>query len=70
MEHISISKHTFDTLVESLEDLRKVLNNVDYEKDSTDPKNIEHCAAYAVGYSKSSIDSILWDLNTITKESN
>ena len=40
MEHISISKHTFDTPNESLEDLRKVLNKVDYDKDSTDPKTL------------------------------
>ncbi len=70
MEHISISKYTFDTIVENIETLQKVLSKVDYDKDSTDPENIEHCAAYAVGYSKSTLDSLLWDLNNIIKENN
>ena len=70
MEHISISKYTFDSLVESIEDLQRVLNKVNYEKDHYDPKNIEFAPAYAIGYSKSSIDSLLWDLNKIIKENN
>lgn len=69
MEHISISKFTFDSLVESVEDLKQVLNRVNYDSDHTDPRNIENCPAYAVGYSKSSVDSILSNLNTI-KETN
>ena len=69
MEHISISKFTFDSLVESVEDLKQVLNRVNYDSDHTDPRNIENCPAYAVGYSKSSVDSILFNLNTI-KETN
>ena len=69
MEHITISKFTFDTLVENIEDLKKVLNQVNYDKDHSDPRNIESCPAYVVGYSKSTIDSILYDLNTI-KETN
>jgi len=70
MEHISISKYTFDTIVENIEDLKRVLNRVDYEKDHYDPKNIEYAPAYAIGYSRSTIDSLLWDLNNIIKENN
>jgi len=69
MEQITISKFTFDSLVETVEDLKQVLNRVNYESDHTDPRNIENCPAYAVGYSKSSVDSILFNLNTI-KETN
>jgi len=69
MEHITISKFTFDTLVESVQELSKVLNNVDFDKDHSDPKNIKHAPAYAVGFSKSTVDSILSNLNTI-KENN
>ncbi len=70
MEQITISKFTFDTLVENIEDLKKVLNQVNYDKDHSDPRNIESCPAYVVGYSKSTIDSILYDLNNIIKETN
>ncbi len=55
MEQITISKFTFDTLVENIEDLKKVLNQVNYDKDHSDPRNIESCPAYVVGYSKSTI---------------
>lgn len=70
MENITLSKFTFDSLVENIEELKKVLNKVDYDKDSTDPANYEHCAAYAVGYSRATVDSLLWDLNKIIKENN
>ena len=69
MEHISISKYTFDTIVENIETLQKVLNKVDYEKDHHDPKNIEYAPAYAIGYSRSTLDEILTNLNII-KETN
>ncbi len=70
MEQITISKFTFDTLVENIQELKNVLNKVDYEQDHSDPRNIESCPAYVVGYSKSTIDSILYDLNNIIKETN
>lgn len=70
MEHITISKFMFDTIIESVEDMSRVLNKVDYDSDPSDPKNIEHCPAYAVGYSKTTIDSILFNLNTIIQENN
>ena len=69
MEQITISKFIFDSLVETVEDLKQVLNRVNYDSDHNDPRNIESCPAYAVGYSKSSVDSILFNLNTI-KETN
>ena len=68
MEHITISKFEFDTLVENIETLKQVLSRVDYDKDHNDPANIESCPAYAVGYSKSTVESLLWDLNYIKNQ--
>ncbi len=69
MEQITISKFTFDTIVENIETLQRVLNKVDYEKDHLDPKNVEYAPAYAIGYSRSTVDEILTNLNII-KETN
>ena len=38
MEQITISKFIFDSLVESVEDLKQVLNRVNYDSDHTDPR--------------------------------
>ena len=48
MEQITISKFIFDSLVESVEDLKQVLNRVNYDSDHTDPRNIESCPAYTL----------------------
>ena len=39
MEQITISKFIFDSLVESVEDLKQVLNRVNYDTDHTDPQH-------------------------------
>ena len=62
---MEITNTEFETLVESLESTLKVLRNVDYKIDSTDPKNVEKTSPYAIGYSRASIVSILQTLETI-----
>jgi hypothetical protein len=62
---MEITNTEFETLVESLESTLKVLRNVDYDIDSTDPKNVEKTSPYAIGFSRASILSILQTLETI-----
>ncbi len=62
---MEITNTEFETLIESLESTLKVLRNVDYEADSSDPKNVEKTSPYAIGYSRASIVSILQTLETI-----
>ena len=65
MEQITISRSHYDTLVESVEEILKVLNKVDYDCDDLDPKNVCHTAPYAVGYTQSVVRQLLLNLNTI-----
>ncbi len=65
MEPITVPQTHFDTIVESVEEVLKVLNNVDYDVDTSDPENVTKTAPYAVGYSKSVIYSLLSNLKTI-----
>ena len=65
MEPITISGSHYETIVESVEELLKVLNKVDYDCDSDDPKNVCHTAPFAVGYSQSVATQLLSNLKTI-----
>ena len=65
MEPITISRSHYETLVESIEEVLKVLNKVDYDCDSDDPKNVCYTAPYAVGYSQSVVTQLLSNLKTI-----
>jgi hypothetical protein len=69
MDSITISKSHYDTIVESVEEVLKVLNKVNYDCDDTDPKNVCHTAPFAVGYSQGVVSQILSNLKTI-KENN
>ena len=62
---MEITNTEFENLVESLESTLKVLQNVDYNVDSMNPKNVEKTSPYAIGFSRASIVSILETLNTI-----
>jgi len=62
---MEITNTEFETLVESLESTLKVLQNVDYNVDSMNPKNVEKTSPYAIGFSRASIVSILQTLETI-----
>ncbi len=69
MDPITISRSHYDTIVESVEEVLKVLNKVNYDCDDSDPKNVCHTAPFAVGYSQSVVTQILSNLKTI-KENN
>ena len=62
---MEITNTEFENLVESLESTLKVLQNVDYNVDSMNPKNVEKTSPYAIGFSRASIVSILQTLETI-----
>ena len=62
---MEITNTEFENLVESLESTLKVLRNVDYNVDSSNPKNVEKTSPYAIGFSRASIVSILETLETI-----
>ena len=40
MDPITISRSHYDTIVESVEEVLKVLNKVNYDCDDTDPKSV------------------------------
>ena len=65
MEPITISRSHYETIVESVEELLKVLNKVNYDCDSLDPKNVCYTAPYAVGYSQGVVSQLLSNLKTI-----
>ena len=65
MKPITISQGHYDAIVESVEEVLKVLNKVDYDCDDLDPKNVCHTAPFAVGYSQSVITQLLSNLKTI-----
>ena len=69
MEPITISQTHYEAIVESVEEVLKVLNNVDYDCDNMNPENVQKTAPYAIGYSQSVVFQLLSNLNTI-KENN
>lgn len=52
-------------LIESLQNTLKVLDNVDYECDNMDPKNVEKTAPYAIGYAKAEIATLMETVQAI-----
>ena len=62
---MEITDTEFENLVETLESTLKVLQDVDYNVDSMNPKNVEKTSPYAIGFSRASIVSILQTLETI-----
>jgi hypothetical protein len=62
---ISLSETQYETILESLESTLNVLNNVDYECDNMNPKNVEKTAPYAVGFSRSAVNELISTLKAI-----
>ena len=62
---MKLKQSEFEVILESLQDLQQVLNNVNYDCDASNPKNVKQSAPYAVGYSKETISSLIDTLKAI-----
>ena len=51
--------------MESLEHIFKVLDGVDYNCDSNDPKNCKKTAPYAIGYTRESVKNLIETVQAI-----
>ena len=54
-----------NNIIESLQNTLKVLDNVDYECDNMDPKNVEKTAPYAIGYAKAEVATLMETVQAI-----
>ena len=59
MTDITLTRSEVETLLDGLLDTQGVLDRVDYYCDNMDPKNVEKTAPFAVGYSKSTVNSVI-----------
>ena len=65
MPPLSLTQSQFEVIMESLQDVQKVLNNVNFDCDKNDPKNVKKTAPYAVGYTKESIRNLIETVQAI-----
>lgn len=65
---ITIHKYELEILLEGIEETLKILSGVDYTTDSSDPRNVEKTAPYAVGYSRSNLRLIHETLTRMKKD--
>jgi len=59
-----MKKTEIEKLIHTLEDAVKVCYGIDYDVDTTDPKNVKHTAPFAVGYSRSAMQKVIDELRT------
>ena len=60
-----LSDLQLNNIIESLQHTINVLNNVDYECDNMDPKNVEKTAPYAIGYAKAEVSTLMETVQAI-----
>ena len=65
MPPLSLSQTQFEVIMESLEHIFKVLDGVDYNCDSNDPKNCKKTAPYAIGYTRESVKNLMETVQAI-----
>tara|TARA_Y100000992_G_scaffold280779_1_gene228088 strand:- start:62 stop:289 length:228 start_codon:yes stop_codon:yes gene_type:complete len=59
MKEFTVSESLMEVLQESIQHALNVCYKVEYGYDSTNPADIEKCAPYAIGYTKSTLESLL-----------
>tara|TARA_B100001059_G_C17784437_1_gene556221 strand:+ start:428 stop:640 length:213 start_codon:yes stop_codon:yes gene_type:complete len=62
---ISLTDAQLESIIESLKHTLNVLNNVDYECDNMNPKNVERTAPYAIGYAKAEVTNLMETVQAI-----
>lgn len=62
---ISLTDAQLESIIESLKHTLNVLNNVDYECDNMNPKNVERTAPYAIGYAKAEVNNLMETVQAI-----
>jgi len=65
MPPLSLTQTQYEVILESLQDIFKVLDRVDYECDNMNPKNAEKTAPYAIGYTRESVISLIETVQAI-----
>lgn len=68
MNQITISENTLETLIESIESAISVCNKVDYnlsKKERMLFKNTEKTAPYALGYTRSTLQTMMEQLKNL-----
>jgi hypothetical protein len=54
-----------ENIIQSLQNTINVLNNVDYQCDEMNPKNVEKTAPYAIGYAKAEVTNLMETVQSI-----
>jgi len=62
---MNLTESQLEVVIESIQDAIRVLDRVDYECDSNDPKNVEKTAPYAVGYSRETLKCLINTIHAI-----
>ena len=62
---MTLTDSQLEVVIESIQETLNVLENVDYECDNMNPKNVEKTAPYAVGYSKETLNSLIKTIHAI-----
>ena len=62
---MTLTASQLEVIIESIQHTLNVLENVDYECDNMNPKNVEKTAPYAVGYSRETLSSLIKTIHAI-----
>ena len=64
-EPLNLTQIQYETILESLEHIFKILDSVDYDVDGSNPEHVKKTAPYAIGYTRESVLNLIETVQAI-----